>query len=291
MIKRIHWIFHVTDLVALGFSPATRRDILNSPLSPQRRHSSDRGPRQTSWLLGWEGWNLLTPPSFQRPGSPTDILAVGVGRLESPHSAVIPATGVPDRHPGCWGGKAGISSLRRHSSAGWNLLKAAEATPPPKKKDLKGSMLLNPMPFLCRPSRAFPRELQCILGLTPPSYGMSPLQGFSPRITMNLGANATKLWDVAPPGLYARDKPYEGFRCASHPRYTISPTRGYFIPSYVEFCSPFTVHCSPFTVHCSLFPVPCSPFIVHHSLFTVHCSSFIIHNSLFILHHTFYILH
>jgi len=50
------------------------------------------------------------PPSFQRPGSPTDILAVGVGRLESPHSAVIPA-------------QAGISSLGRHSSAGWNLLK------------------------------------------------------------------------------------------------------------------------------------------------------------------------
>ena len=46
-----------------------------------------------------------------------------------------------------------------------------------------------------------PGELLVCLGLTPPSYGVSPLQGLVSCAFIHLGAYATKLWSVAPPGL------------------------------------------------------------------------------------------
>ena len=41
-----------------------------------------------------------------------------------------------------------------------------------------------------------------------------------------LGAYATKLWNVAPPGLRGSATPNEGLRIAANPSYIVSPIQG-----------------------------------------------------------------
>ncbi len=77
-----------------------------------------------------------------------------------------------------------------------------------------------------------PGELLVCLGLTPPSYGVSLLQGLLSWAFVNLGAHDTKLWSVAPPGLWGSSlltRVFARLRIAANPRYTISPTRGLVI--------------------------------------------------------------
>ena len=62
-----------------------------------------------------------------------------------------------------------------------------------------------------------PGELLVCLGLTPPSYGVSLLQGLLSCAFVCLGAHATKLWSVAPPGLNGDDELIRGVSLRSTP--------------------------------------------------------------------------